>query len=105
MNSHPQYEEDCELYELRVLDGGDTTELEAHLTGCAECRTKLESARSRLALLALAAPDSEPPAGSRERILESFRQDGPRHREEARAYPARRGFWTPVWAWACAGAC
>ena len=38
MNAHPQYDEDFELYELGVLDGGDKAEFEAHLAGCPECR-------------------------------------------------------------------
>jgi anti-sigma-K factor RskA len=105
MNSHPQFDEDFELYELGVLDGDDKAGLETHLAGCAECRAKLESARSRLALLALAAPDSEPPAAARERVLGAFRASSPRRRDEVPGVPARRGLWTPVWSWACAVAC
>jgi anti-sigma-K factor RskA len=105
MNSHPQYDEDFELYELGVLDGSDKTELETHLAGCPECRAKLEAARGRLALLALAAPESEPPAAVRERILESFREQCPKRREEAPAVPARGGFRTRLWAWTWAVAC
>jgi len=105
MNAHPQYDEDFELYELRVLDGSDKAEFATHLAGCAECRAKLESARSRLVLLALAAPDSEPPPAARERILARFRERGPRRREEAPAFRARGGFRTRVWAWSWAAAC
>jgi anti-sigma-K factor RskA len=105
MKSHPQYEEDIELYELGVLDGGDKAELEAHLADCPECRAKLEAARSRLALFALAAPDSEPSPAALEHILETFRVQGPRRRGKAPAVPARGGFWTPGWAWAWAAVC
>jgi anti-sigma-K factor RskA len=105
MNSHPQYEEDFELYELGVLDGNDKAELEAHLAGCAECRAKLDEARGRLALLALAAPESAPPDAARARILESFREHGPKRREEAPAVATPRGHSRPVWAWVWAAAC
>ena len=105
MSSHPQYEEDFELYEFGVLDGSDKAELEAHLASCAECRTKLAAARGRLALLALAAPESVPPDAARARILESFREHGPKRREEAPAVPTRRANSRPVWAWVWAVAC
>jgi anti-sigma-K factor RskA len=103
MNSHPQYEEDFELYDLGVLDGGDKAEFETHLAGCPECRAKLETARSRLAQFALAATASEPPPAVRELILEDFRARAPQRLEGAPPVPARRGFWTPVWTWAWVG--
>lgn len=105
MTAHPQYVEDFELYELGVLDGDDQAELAAHLAGCAECRAKLRAARSRVARLALAAPPSGPPPTARERVLESFRARGPQLREAVPHVPARRGFLSPAWAWACAAAC
>lgn len=105
MNGHPQYEEDFELYEFGVLDGGDKAEFEAHLAGCPECRAKLAAARSRLALLALAAPASEPSPAVRQRILESFRAHGPQPREGAPLVRARRRLWTPAWGWALAAVC
>jgi anti-sigma-K factor RskA len=105
MNAHPQYDEDFELYELGVLDGGDEAEIKTHLAGCDECRAKLQLARSQLALLALAAPESEPPPAARERIIEAFTAHGPRRREEAPVVPAPRGLRTLVWAWAWGMAC
>jgi anti-sigma-K factor RskA len=105
MNAHPQYAEDFELYELGALDGDDKAEFEAHLAGCPECRAKVAAARSRLAQLFLAAPDSEPPPAVRARILEDFRAHGPHPREAALPAHARHGFWAPVWAWAWAGIC
>jgi len=105
MNSHPQFEEDLELYELGVLDGDDKAEIETHLAGCSECGAKLGMARRRLALLALAAPPSEPSAEVRSRILESFREKGSERRDEITSVPARPRFRAPVWAWACAGVC
>ncbi len=105
MNAHPQYDEDFELYELGVLDGSDKAEFTTHLAGCAECRAKLESARGRLALLALAAPDSEPPPTARQHILESFRERSSMLRKVAPAVPPRRGPWTPEWGWVWAAIC
>jgi anti-sigma-K factor RskA len=103
MNGHPQYAEDFELYALGVLDGSDKIEFETHLAGCAECRASLQAARSRLALLALAAPDIVPPPAVRERILESFRAGAPERVKAVPPAPARRGLRTPVWAWAWVG--
>jgi anti-sigma-K factor RskA len=98
MTSHPEFEEDFELYELGVLDGRDKAEFEAQLADCAECRAKLAAARNRLALLALAAPPVPPPPAVRERILESFKARGAQRLEGARPVRTRRRFWTPVWA-------
>jgi anti-sigma-K factor RskA len=103
MNTHPQYDEDFELYELGVLDGTDKAELEAHLEGCPECRARLEAARSRVALFALGAPAVEPPPGARDRVLEAFRAQGPKHREAP--VSERRSRWNPAWGWAWAAAC
>lgn len=103
MNSHPQFEEDFDLYRFGVLDGTDKAEFEAHLADCPECRMKLEAARRRVALLALAAPDLKPPPELRERVLELFRAQGPRRREVAAPARAPRRLWAPVWAAALAG--
>jgi anti-sigma factor RsiW len=73
MNGHLQFEEDFELYALGALDGEDRATVEAHLAGCAECRAKLESARGRMALLALAAPPASPGSHVRELVLQEFR--------------------------------
>ena len=56
MTGQPEFEMDYEFYALGVLDAGDKTEFEAQLAVSAELRAKLAAARSRLALLALAAP-------------------------------------------------
>jgi anti-sigma-K factor RskA len=99
MNGHLQFEDDFELYALGALDGEDKATVEAHLAGCAECRTKLESARTRMALLGLAAPSAAPAARVRERVLQEFRAHrvgGP----SAAVTPirARRSPWAPLWA-------
>jgi anti-sigma-K factor RskA len=105
MNAHPQFDEDFELYALGVLAGGDKAEFEAHLAGCGECRAKLEAARRRVAMFALAAPPSEPSPAARERVLESFRARGPQRLQGPPSVPARRRFWSPGWARAWAAVC
>ena len=91
MTGHPEFEEDFELYELGVLDGGDKAEFEAQLAASAECRTKLAAAQSRLALLALAAPPVAPPPAVRERILESFKARDAQRLESPRPVRIHRG--------------
>ena len=106
MNAHPQYEEDFELYELGVLDGSDKAEFETHLAGCAECRAKLAVGPKPACPARAGCPVSEPPPAVRERILEVVPSTRPQRRAKgAPPVPARRGLWTPVWAWAWAGVC
>jgi len=103
MNGHPKFEEDFDLYALGALDGEERTALEGHLAGCAECRAKVEDARSRMAMLALSAPEVLPPEGVRERILDRFRA---RRAPESSARPIvtdkvvtiRPSVWAPLWA-------
>lgn len=69
MNTHPQFDEDFDLYALGALEGEEKQALESHLVGCSDCAHKLEEARGRLALLSLAAPSVAPPRDLRERLL------------------------------------
>jgi anti-sigma-K factor RskA len=105
MDSHSQFEEDFELYEMGVLDGSEKTEFEAQLADSAELRAQRAAARGRLALLALAAPSVAPPPEVRERILESFKaRNAQRLEGEQSVRPRRRSWiaaWTPVWAAIC----
>ena len=73
MSDHPQFAEDIDLYALGVLEGEERRAFEAHLTGCDDCQRKLDDARGLVAMVSLAAPPLEPPAGARERLLESVR--------------------------------
>lgn len=83
----PQYE----AYALGVLEGEERAAIEAHLDrGCVTCTAGVAQARTVVAQLALAAPDEDPPASLRARVL-------PEALEPARA-------WIPVWAWAAAAA-
>jgi len=102
VNEHRQFEEDILLYGLGALDGEAKSELESHLSACAECGTKLAVYRAKLALLALAAPAVKPSPIVRERILEDFKARGGAPIKSALPAPERRGLrmaaWAPVWA-------
>ncbi len=78
MNGHPQFDEDFDLYAMGALEGEEKLALESHLRQCAECAVKLEEARGRMALLALAAPSEAAPNALRERLLRQIRSDAPR---------------------------
>ena len=100
MHDHPQFAEDIDLYALGVLEGEEKQALEAHLRRCDECQRKLDDARGLVAMVSLAAPPLEPPAGARDRLLESLRA-----RRQVREEPAaeRPSFWRwPNLGWAFA---
>jgi len=97
MTGHPEFEEDFELYELGVLEGGDKTEFEAQLADSEEYRAKLAAARRVLAMLALAAPPAAPNPAVREWILGSLKAPGAQHLGGTRPVPTHRRLWTPVW--------
>lgn len=84
MTAHPTREEDFDLYALGVLEGDERTAIEAHAASCADCMRKLGEACGRIAMLAMAAPRVEPPAGAKERLLREIRAAG-----DAEAPPAR----------------
>ncbi len=69
MNGHPQFEEELDLYALGAFDGEELQGLESHLRSCPECERKLEEARGRMALLALAAPRQQAPGRVKERLM------------------------------------
>ena len=91
MNGHPQFEEDLDLYALGALDSEEARELESHLEACPVCTQKLEEARGRAALLALAAPPQEVPRRVKDRLLKQIAG----RRAEQR--PAQRAVF---WQWA-----
>jgi anti-sigma-K factor RskA len=69
VNGHPQFDEDFDLYALGALEGEERQDLELHLRTCVDCGRKLEEARGRMALLALAVPPQSAPAAVRDRLL------------------------------------
>ena len=91
MNGHPQFEEDLDLYALGALDREEAQELQSHLETRRACTQKLEEARARVALLALAAPPEGPPHRVKERLLKQVAGRRPGQR------PARLALF---WQWA-----
>ena len=67
---HPTRAEDFDLYALGALDDAERKAFESHVASCADCAEKLAAARGRMAILAFAAPPSQPSA-RRERIADA----------------------------------
>jgi anti-sigma-K factor RskA len=102
MSGHPQFDEDFELYALGVLDANDKAALETHLGGCAECRARIEEARGKVAMLALSAPQVDPPDRVRQRLMQQFRAEHASRPSTLpvvpKVIPFRRSPWAPLWA-------
>jgi anti-sigma-K factor RskA len=60
---------------LGALDEAEARELDAHLASCAECLEESQSWQDTAAALAYSAPQFEPPAELRSRILSSIRSE------------------------------
>ncbi|HLI35241.1 MAG TPA: anti-sigma factor [Terriglobia bacterium] len=91
MSEHPQIEEMFDEYALGALEGEEKRSFESHVKACPECSVKLEEARARVALLALAAPQQQPAPAAKERLMDRLRS----HRLPAAATAQR----TPFWGW------
>lgn len=79
--------EHYELYALGVAEEPERSEIRAHLErNCAECVSGVRSAREMVALLAAAAPEAQPPARLRRRVLAATAGES-----------APRWIWAPVW--------
>ncbi len=72
MKTHEQFAEDLALYALDELTGSDRQELEAHLETCAACRRELQALRSDLGLLGLSSIGPQPPARTKERLMQAI---------------------------------
>jgi hypothetical protein len=73
MNEHPQYAEALALYAMGALDvPQELAALQAHLGTCGDCRRELEALRADMALLALSATGPQPPARSRQRLINAI---------------------------------
>lgn len=97
MNDHPQAGEIFEEYALGALEGEERRAFESHVKTCPECSGRLDQARARMALLALGAPQSDPPPGAKERLMQRVRSDRP----PAAGVRRRSRFWgwgVPVFA-------
>jgi anti-sigma-K factor RskA len=83
-----------ELYALGLADEPEAGEIRVHLDRtCDVCVPGVRAARALTALIGASAPAVEPPARLRKRVLAVAGGD-----------PAKRLFWSPVWAAVAAGA-
>jgi len=98
----PLYEE----YALGVLEGEERAELEAHLArSCPTCTPGIAKARGVVAQLALYAPDAEPPAALRGKILDAVKSSNEASRATVPVNKtATKQPIFPAWAWAAAAA-
>jgi len=100
-----------EEYALGVLEGEERAELEAHLARAGDkCISGVAEARGFIAQLGLAAPDVEPPAALRSKIMSAIQQDAdsgrsvvPIEKPKPFSEPQSRAMF-PVWAWVAAAA-
>jgi anti-sigma-K factor RskA len=88
---HEDRRDDLAAYALGALEAAEASELESHLTTCAECRAYLAEIRPGVDLLAASAPQLPPPPGLRERLLSTVNAEADRiAAAEAEAEPPRR---------------
>jgi anti-sigma-K factor RskA len=91
MNAHPQYAEALALYAMGALDNQESlAALEAHLGSCGDCRRELEALRADVALLALSATGPQPPARSRQRLLNAIAAEPRLERKPPQRYAVGR---------------
>ena len=98
----PLYEE----YALGILEGEERAEVEKHLAReCSQCTPGIAKARWVVSQIALAAPDAQPPAVLRGKIMEAVKSPADKARPAAPfAKPAAKREVFPLWAWAAAAA-
>lgn len=72
---HEDYKEMSAAQALSALEAVDTRDLEAHLQGCAECRSQLDEWEETAARLAFTTTPLEPSPQLRGRILEAIRAE------------------------------
>jgi anti-sigma-K factor RskA len=100
----PLYEE----YALGVLEGAERAELEAHLERAGDkCVDGVAQARWVVSQLAHAAPDAQPSAALRGKIMDAVRPEAASSRSVTsleKAKLSRSSAVFPVWAWAAAAA-
>jgi anti-sigma-K factor RskA len=100
----PLYEE----YALGVLEGKERAELEEHLArDCPKCTPGVAKARWVVVQLTLAAPDAQPPAALRGRIMDAVKASAETTRAVApieEPEPLARPAMFPAWAWLAAAA-
>jgi anti-sigma-K factor RskA len=100
----PLYEE----YALGVLAGEERAELDAHLARtCSKCTPGVAQARWVVAQLALAAPDAQPPATLRGKIMDAVKTSAEAAHTVVpieQPMPSEPRAMFPAWAWVAAAA-
>lgn len=56
---------------LEPAAGGDAASLHEHLRGCADCRARVSAFMGDMEVLAMAAPQTPPPAGAKQRLFQA----------------------------------
>jgi anti-sigma-K factor RskA len=84
MTVHEQFSEDLALYALGTLQSDERAALEKHVEECASCRLELQQLRGDMALMALSAAGSTPPARARQRLVAAVARE-PRLRVQPRS--------------------
>ena len=98
---NPLYEE----YALGILEGEERAEMEAHLArACPQCMPGVALARFVIAQLALAAPEAQPPAALRGKIMDAAKSSSNTAGAIPFAKPSAPRTLFPVWAWIAAAA-
>jgi anti-sigma-K factor RskA len=75
--NHEAWLESAAAYALGALDTAECAAFEAHLASCARCRGAVHESREVAGLLAHSAPETEPPAALRARVLAAARSRAP----------------------------
>jgi len=96
MRTHEQFADDLALYALDELTGGMREELEQHVEGCAACRRELQMLRGDLGLLALSSSGPQPPARSKERLIQSVAAEPRRVPRGNPVSAGERSLWTAL---------
>ena len=79
------------LYALGALEGEEARAFEAHVSqGCDACASELREFEAVVGSLGLAAPDAEPPAAARVRLLERLDAAGPSESKDKAHEGARK---------------
>ena len=98
-----QLREFYEPFAIGALESAERVELEAHLArNCPVCTPGVAQARFVVAQIAFTAPEQDPPAALRSKIMETARAETASSRRATQLRPAARRAWIPAWAWAAA---
>jgi anti-sigma-K factor RskA len=94
MSNSNHVEELLPAYAIDALEEDETVRVSEHLAGCLACRAELTAYQAVADSLALAAPDAEPPADLKQRLMTRVQPSRPL--APARLAPQRR--WWQSWA-------